>query len=87
MFSRISLDDSTVDDRVVKKLVSEDLEEVNQQMSTYLDDSEISRFNRMKSRGQFAISPWFVKVVKFSLELADLTGGPLILLWVRWLTI
>lgn len=64
------------------------LEEVNRQMSTYRKDSEISRVNQSPGDQHIKISPWFYKVLDFSIDLArktegayDPTVGPLVNLW------
>ena len=51
------------------------LAEVNRQMSPYLPDSEISRFNRAGANEPVAISPDFQFVVRRALEIAEATGG------------
>ena len=51
------------------------LAEVNRQMSTYLPDSEISRFNRAGADDPVVISPDFQLVVRRALEIAEATGG------------
>ncbi len=63
------------------------LEEVNREMSTYREDSEISRFNRMGA-GEMAVSPGFGEVVAEAVRLhgvtrgaLDVTVGPLVNLW------
>lgn len=63
------------------------LQEVNRQMSTYQDDSEISRFNRMPA-GEMVISTDFATVVAEAISLheltegaLDVTVGPLVNLW------
>ena len=64
------------------------LVEVNRQMSTYIEDSEISQFNRYRGVDWFAVSPDFAMVLQQSLDIAeqsggalDITIGPLIYLW------
>ncbi|MEZ8101575.1 FAD:protein FMN transferase [Vibrio bivalvicida] len=64
------------------------LEEVNDQMSTYRKDSELSRFNQLQSSESFAVSPQTVTVVKEAIRLnglthgaLDVTVGPLVNLW------
>ena len=64
------------------------LDEVNRSMSTYLDDSEISRFNRSQSTEAFAVSDDFRQVAARALELHrltqgkfDVTVGPLVRFW------
>ncbi len=72
----------------VEKEANRLLKVVNQQMSTYIPDSEISTFNRSASTDWFDISPDFARVMQASGELAvasegalDITLGPLINLW------
>ena len=65
------------------------LEEINQSMSTYRKDSEISRFNRFKKLGQkFKISNDFFQVMKAGQKIHRLSNGawdgtvnPLVDLW------
>lgn len=61
---------------------------INQQMSTYIADSEISRFNATDSVEPFPVSPEFFAMTQTALEWAERTGGafdptldPLITLW------
>lgn len=61
---------------------------VNRQMSTYIDDSEISLFNSFQDTGWFPISYDFALVVKTALEISaqtdsalDITVGPFVNLW------
>jgi len=64
------------------------LKEVNKQMSTWIEDSEISSFNRFSETGWFYVSADTVLVVEEALEVSrlsggafDITVGPLINLW------
>ena len=64
------------------------LKEVNQQMSTYIPDSEISRFNRSESLKSISVSEEFHYVVKRGVYWAEKTNGafditvfPLLFLW------
>jgi thiamine biosynthesis lipoprotein len=65
------------------------LEEVNQSMSTYIPDSEISRFNSFEQLGvKFAVSPDFFQVLEVGQKLFQLSNGawdatvqPLVDLW------
>jgi len=64
------------------------LEGVNQAMSTYREDSELSRFNAWNGTDWFPVSGQTATVVGEALRLADLTGGaldvtigPLVDLW------
>lgn len=64
------------------------LKQVNQEMSTYIPDSEISRFNKLQSTEPVEISTGFARVLKESMRLGklsngklDITVGPLVNLW------
>ncbi|WP_394127560.1 FAD:protein FMN transferase [Vibrio hepatarius] len=64
------------------------LEEVNDQMSTYRKDSELSRFNQSESLESFEVSSQTATVVKEAIRLngltlgaLDVTVGPLVNLW------
>ena len=69
-------------------LVDQLLRKVNDQMSTYLKSSEISRFNRSDSTDWFPVSEELATVVAFSQSIAektdgafDVTVGPLVNAW------
>ena len=51
------------------------LNKVNHLMSTYLPDSEISRFNHSTGLDPISISPEFAEVMTRALEICELTGG------------
>lgn len=64
------------------------LKQVNQAMSTYIPDSEISRFNQSQSTEPVEISRDFARVLAESIRLGELSGGklditvgPLVNLW------
>jgi FAD:protein FMN transferase len=64
------------------------LAEIDQQMSTYRPDSEVSRFNRAPANEWFAVSPATAKVVVAAQQISEKTGGalditvgPLVRLW------
>jgi len=64
------------------------LAEIDRQMSTYRDDSELSRFNRAPADRWFAVSAATAKVVAAAQEISrktdgalDVTVGPLLQLW------
>ena len=73
----------------LKEKIARRLEQINQSMSTYQKDSEISRFNRFNRVGEpFHISDDFLKVVNAANKIHRLSGGawdgtvnPLIDLW------
>ncbi len=58
-----------------RQQVDAELRRVNDQMSTYLETSELSRFNQLKSTDWFEISPETALVVAKSLEIFELSGG------------
>ena len=71
-----------------KDKVDQLLEDINNQMSTYISDSEISRFNTFNDTTWFAISDEFAYVVTSSFKyyeisngLYDITVMPLVNLW------
>ncbi|WP_298719019.1 FAD:protein FMN transferase [uncultured Oceanisphaera sp.] len=64
------------------------LERLNDQMSTYREDSELSRFNRHQGADPFPVSSDTARVVTAALQLGrmtegalDVTVGPLVNLW------
>ena len=72
----------------VKTKIDSVLQVVNQQMSTYIPDSEISRFNRLNNMEWFPISANFYDVIVVAQEISrltngafDITVGPIIELW------
>lgn len=72
----------------VQKAVENYLAAINDQMSTYLPSSEISRFNRSTETTPFPVSPDFARVVTFALQLSrdsdgafDPTVTPLVNAW------
>ena len=78
----------TLDVKVLNKEIFARLEEVNRQMSTYQDNSEITQFNRSPSTDWFAVSSDFAYVLHIAREIStwsdgafDVTIGPLVNLW------
>lgn len=68
--------------------IAEELEAVNQRMSTYIDDSEVSRFNQSTSTDWVAVSKETAAVVQRAQEISELSAGafditvqPLVALW------
>lgn len=64
------------------------LEQVNQEMSTYIPDSELSLFNQNQSTEAIEVSDGLARVMKESIRLGKLSGGkldvtvgPLVNLW------
>ena len=72
----------------LESLIKDRLTEVNQHMSTYIKDSELSLINSSKSTGSQFISPDLYKVISTAQEVSrlsdgalDITVGPLVNLW------
>lgn len=72
----------------IEENIAQLLEQVNRQMSTYLDSSEISRFNRHNGTDYFNVSADLALVVDRALTVSrqsegafDITVGPLVNLW------
>ena len=59
----------------IKGTLHEIFETVNRQMSTYVENSEISRFNRYDRTSWFPISPDFAAVLRKALEISHLSSG------------
>ncbi len=64
------------------------LAEIDQRMSTYRDDSEVTRFNRSPANEWFTVSAETAQVVQKAMEVSeqtagafDITVGPLVRLW------
>ena len=83
----VEMSDEEID--ALSRLVDEELVAVNAAMSTYIPESEISRFNRSREIGRpFPISERFAEVMARAVEIYEATEGafdptlgPLIDLW------
>ena len=76
------------DSAAANAAIADLLEQIENAMSTYRSESEVSRFNRHASADWFAVSSQVVDVVAASLEISELTDGafdvtiaPLVELW------
>jgi thiamine biosynthesis lipoprotein len=74
--------------KALRAEIEKELETLNQAMSTYIPDSEISRFNSTTSIAPVAVSPDFLNVMAYARQLSersggafDVTVGPMIELW------
>jgi len=81
-------DDPAIDGTTLRGAIDKLLEQINQQMSTYLPDSEISRFNAAPAGDWFAVSDATAFVTERALHYhhhtggaSDVTVGPLVKLW------
>lgn len=77
-----------IDTEDLKSKIDSALHAVNQQMSTYISDSEISQFNQLTSKDWFTISYDFYDVIVMAQEISrltkgafDITVGPIVELW------
>jgi len=85
---KIIKDVPEIDYSTIEPSVNSLLIEVNRQMSTYQDDSEISRFNQYTGTEWFEVSDDFANVLQQALRISevsngafDVTVGPLVNLW------
>lgn len=76
------------DKQKLKHQIDQILVDINQLMSTYIQDSELSRFNQWASTDPFSLSTQTIEVMneakrlgKMSNGLLDVTIGPLVNLW------
>jgi thiamine biosynthesis lipoprotein len=72
----------------LKHLIDKELININQLMSTYISDSELSLFNTLPEGQWYDISAETLQVIDYSLYLSEMSGGkfdvtvsPLISLW------
>ena len=88
-YYRVSLvTDEKLKEPELQATIEDLLAQINQQMSTYLPESEISKFNKSKSTRWFVVSDDFALVSAKAREIYQQTGGkfdptlgPLINLW------
>jgi FAD:protein FMN transferase len=80
--------ENNLDSLYLKRGIDSLLNRINQQMSTYQQNSELSRFNQYRGKGWFAVSPELCQVVEKSVQISrisggafDVTVGPLVNLW------
>ena len=76
------------DNQAVADGIQAELDHVNQLMSTYLPDSDVSRFNGSSETDWIDVSSETAKVIKRALDISeqtrgafDITIGPLVDLW------
>lgn len=77
-----------IDQQTLRIKIDAELRSVNDQMSTYLESSEISQFNQSDSTEWFPVSKPFAEVVEAALQISektdgafDITVGPLVNAW------
>ncbi|MCO1333501.1 FAD:protein FMN transferase [Microbulbifer sp. OS29] len=76
------------DRETLQQLIDSELQQVNQEMSTYIDDSELMRFNHSPVGQRVPISQYLASVLEMSLDIYrrsdgafEVTVGPLVNLW------
>ncbi|WP_339668196.1 FAD:protein FMN transferase [Dasania marina] len=67
--------EQAIDAAAIQALVDQRLQQINQQMSTYISDSELMQFNRLPVGQWQQVSPELFHVVLQSMEISWLTGG------------
>ena len=77
-----------IDSVKLQQGIDEKLKQLNQEMSTYINDSELSTFNQSSSLAPVSVSPGLARVLKEAIRLGklsegalDVTVGPLVNLW------
>jgi thiamine biosynthesis lipoprotein len=80
--------DAGVDEKTLKAGIESELLRLNQLMSTYIDDSELSRLNRAEVNRWIELSEDTMAVIRAGLKFSrlsagsfDMTVGPLVNLW------
>ncbi len=84
----VTAPDDVIDIEKVKNDIDSLLEQVNMQMSTYIDSSELSRFNKFSETTEFPVSKALSFVFYNAIQTSeksdgafDVTVGPLVNLW------
>lgn len=67
--------DGRIDTATIQSAIDDRLERINDQMSTWRPDSELSRFNAVGNSDWFAVSPDVVRVVDAASDVSTLSGG------------
>lgn len=85
---KLIVENDSVDTQSLHQYIDSALINLNQEMSTYIEDSELSRFNQLGSSSTVTLSKGLTRVIKEALRLGELTHGkldvtvgPLVNLW------
>jgi thiamine biosynthesis lipoprotein len=77
-----------IDPTYIEEGIKKRLDDINNIMSTYIKDSEISKFNQLQNTEYFSITYPLFRVVQHALKISklsegafDITVGPLVNLW------
>ncbi len=80
--------EEAVSAEALKQEVDQLLVEVNEQFSTYITSSEVSKFNTYKGDGWYSLTAGFISLTEQALQISrltagayDITVGPLVNLW------
>ena len=72
---RIVPGESEIDAEEIAAKIEKRLTQINQQVSTYIPSSEISKFNASRSTDWFAVSPETANVVQAAIDMYEQTNG------------
>lgn len=85
---KVIVENNSINTVDLHKKIDSALVNLNQEMSTYINDSELSKFNQLRSPEPVVISSGLTRVVKEAIRLGmlsngklDVTVGPLVNLW------
>ncbi len=85
---KVIVENDSVDIELLQEDIDAALVNLNQEMSTYIKDSELSRFNQLRSSEPVTLSKGLARVIKEAIRLGelsegslDVTVGPLVNLW------
>ncbi len=80
--------EGSVEREELSQLITQSLDEINQSMSTYITDSELSLFNLSPEQKWFSVSPMLCDVLLAAQDVSiksqgafDVTVGPLVNMW------
>ena len=59
----------------LEEAIVDAMDSVNQSMSNYIDDSELSRFNRLPANQPQTLSPDFSRVISEAIDISIISGG------------
>ncbi|XPF94254.1 FAD:protein FMN transferase [Colwellia sp. RE-S-Sl-9] len=85
---KVIVENDSIDTQLLQKDIDSALVNVNQEMSTYIPDSELSHFNQLRSSEPVTLSKGLARVIEEAIRLGklsngklDVTVGPLVNLW------
>ncbi|XQW84147.1 FAD:protein FMN transferase [Thalassotalea piscium] len=85
---KVIVDHNSINPEALQQQIDNELLQINQEMSTYIPDSELSLFNSSTSIEPIELSPGLARVIKEAIRIGkmsegklDVTVGPLVNLW------